>query len=330
MIQAAKNDPNAPFQLFSPARLIAALDEFGTVEAASESGSAFAVVARMLAAGGSRRHLAALPRVEDLRALADDMPNLAEVVDFYAGQAVLLELNRVNHALFPPVLLLGDPGVGKTYFAQRLAKLIGSPSRVLSLGSASAGWVLTGLSEHWRSSKPGAVFTTLAGSRMANPVLVADELDKASTDDRYAVLGGLYGLWEQDTVREFVDEYVNVPIDASAVIWIATANDLTAIPRPLMSRLTVFYIEPPDAAQARHIVTNLFDRIKGEANFAPLDDDVIDRVSTLAPREMRVQLRMAAGYAALRAVETRDSIATVLPDDLPPGQAAYERRVGFL
>ena len=70
----------------------------------------------------------------------------------------------------------------------------------------------------------GKVFEALVEGEYANPVIVVDEIDKASADAQYDPLGALYSLLEHDTAGSFIDEFAEVAIDASQVIWVATAN----------------------------------------------------------------------------------------------------------
>jgi ATP-dependent Lon protease len=141
-------------------------------------------------------------------------------------------------------------------------------------------------------------------------------------------LGPLYSLLEHDTASGFVDEYAEVPIDASQVIWVTTANDERGIPEPILNRMNVFEIAPPDAEAARKIAAHLYLGICQEHDwgqrFAPqLSDDVLDALATLAPREMRRALMTAFGNARLAHRYAID------PGDLPrPGSA--KSRIGFL
>lgn len=330
LILAKLKEPAATFELFPPDVLLAAVDEYGAVQEFNVGGSSLPKTVAQLASGGSRRLLAPLPSMEDLGEVAVQMPNFAEVVQFYVGQTALLRLRGVAAALFPPVLLVGPPGLGKTLFAHRLAGVIQSPCRVVSMASQTAGWAITGLDPSWGGAKSGIVFNTLSASRQANPVLMLDEVDKTSGSERFAVLGGLYALLERDTARNFIDEYVGIPINAEAIIWVLTANDQEEIPAPLLSRLTVFTIESPDSAQARNIVRSQFDRIRGAARFAPLAEAVVDELVELPPRQMGVRLQVAIGRAAQRAVSAGEDEACVLVQDLPGRPNGHVQRVGFL
>ena len=137
------------------------------------------------------------------------------------------------------MLLLGDPGIGKAHFGRRLAQLLSTGFGFVSMSSLTAGWVLSGASSQWKNAKPGKVFDTLLHGDYANPVMVIDEIDKAGSDPQYDPLGALYSLLEHDTAMNFIDEFVEIPIDASSVVWIATANDASRIPEPILNRMNV-------------------------------------------------------------------------------------------
>src|SRR5512134_64579 len=119
--------------------------------------------------------------------------------------------------------------------------------------------------------------------------MVVDEIDKASAEHAYDPLGSLYSLLEIDTACSFTDEFAEVAIDASQVIWITTANDERAIPEPILNRMNVFVVEPPSQDAARQIARNLYQTIRSEhgwgSRFAPEpNNDVLDQLCEMAPR----------------------------------------------
>jgi ATP-dependent Lon protease len=195
------------------------------------------------------------------------------------------------------------------------------------MSSLTAGWVLSGASSQWKNAKPGKVFDTFLNGDYANPVIVVDELDKASGDSQYDPLGALYELLEAQTATRFVDEFVELPIDASGAVWLATANDPARIPEPLLDRLTVYEIEAPDAEGSARIAATIYREIRGSHDWgrqfpgAPAAS-VLDKLASLPPRDMRRALHAAFGAAKLAG---RTELG---PDDLQDGRSK-KQRMGF-
>src|SRR3954454_3158270 len=187
-----------------------------------------AVYEKMLRLGGQRFTVkpSALPEMDSL---FDELPNFNEVLeDIRKHLALCIDSN--DSVEVPPMLLLGEPGIGKTHFARKLSQLLGTGFGFVPMSSLTAGWVLSGASSQWKNAKPGKVFDTSLNGEYPNPVIVVDELDKARSDCQYAPLGALYELMEIDPATPFIDEFVEVPIDASGAVWLATANDAGRIP----------------------------------------------------------------------------------------------------
>jgi ATP-dependent Lon protease len=281
---------------------------------------------RMLEKGPERFQVkpSGLPAMDHLY---DEMPNFAEVLDDVKRQLALCEDSR-DALEITPTLLLGPPGVGKTHFARQLAGLLGTGMGFVSMSSLTAGWVLSGASSQWKGARPGKVFETLVDGQYANPVMVIDEIDKTSGEHAYDPLGALYSLLEFDTAHAFTDEFAEVAIDASQVIWIATANDDQSIPEPILNRMNVYQVEAPDAEAARGIARRLYAGIRQSHDWGQrFDPDpslaVLDRLAELAPREMRRAWMTAFGNAKL------DGRGTIEVRDLPELQA---RRcpIGFM
>ncbi len=259
--------------------------------------------------------------------LYDDLPNFSEVLDDIKRQIALCEDSR-DALEITPLLLLGPPGVGKTHFARELSHLLGTGMGFMSMSSMTAGWVLSGASSQWKGARPGKVFETLVDGQYANPVMVVDEIDKAGGEHAYDPLGALYSLLEHDTAGSFTDEFAEVAIDASQVIWVATANDGRAIPEPILNRMNVYEVLAPDREAARHIAAKLYRSIRSDhdwgSRFAPEPDhDVLDCMCEMAPRDMRRAWMTAFGNAKLA---RRDRVE---PGDLP--EAGFKKSsIGFV
>jgi ATP-dependent Lon protease len=265
--------------------------------------------------------------VPEMAALYDQLPNFADALDDIRRHVALAQ-DGGDGLEVTPMLLLGPPGIGKTHFARQLAELLGTGMNLVPMSSMTAGWLLSGASSQWKGAKPGKVFEALVDGQYANPVIVVDEIDKASADAQYDPLGSLYSLLEHDTATTFMDEFAEVAIDASQVIWIMTANDERCIPEPIMNRMNVFEIDAPSQEQARAIARNLYAAIRGEHGWGQRfddepGDDVLDLLAELAPREMRRALMTGFGNARLA------QRGAIQPDDLPKAAGA-KTKIGFL
>lgn len=269
---------------------------------------------RMLERGPQRFHVkpSGVPDMGDLYAT---LPNFREVLDDVKRHVALAQ-DSGDGLEVTPMLLLGAPGIGKTHFARKLAELLGTGMTLVPMSAMTAGWLLSGASSQWKGAKPGKVFEALVDGEYANPVIVVDEIDKAASDAQYDPLGALYSLLEHDTAQKFTDEFAEVAIDASQVIWITTANDERAIPEPIRNRMNVFWVDAPDQDAARLIARNLYRSIRDAhgwgRRFDPEPaDDVLDLLAEMAPRDMRRALMTGFGNARL---DERDTVSTA---DLP-------------
>jgi ATP-dependent Lon protease len=283
---------------------------------------------RMLEKGPERFQVkpAGVPAMDHLY---DELPNFHAALDDVKRQLALCQDSR-DALEIAPMLLLGPPGIGKTHFAREIAQLLGTGMGFVSMSSLTAGWVLSGASSQWKGARPGKVFETLVDGAYANPVMVVDEIDKARGEHAYDPLGALYSLLEHDTAHDFTDEFAEVAIDASQMIWVATANDGHAIPEPILNRMSVYEVQAPDRDAARAIALRLYASLREGHDWGQRFDEtpaeaVLERMSELAPREMRRSWTAAFGNARL------DDRHTIEPRDLPEPQHAGKRGpLGFV
>jgi ATP-dependent Lon protease len=157
---------------------------------------------------------------------------------------------------------------------------------------------------------------------------MVDELDKAGGGNQYDPLGALYMLLERDTAAEFVDEFVEIPIDASGVVWIATANEESKIPDPILNRMNVYAVESPDRDGSARIAQAIYGEIRGSHDWGKdfpegLAQEVQDRIAELSPREMRRVIMNAFGNAKLAG---RDEIDV---SDIGDARSPKKQRIGF-
>ncbi len=217
-------------------------------------------------------------------------------------------------------------------FANALAQCLATDTQSFSMSSQSSGFGLSGLDRGWSSARAGAVFNAMFhGSPMA-PVFILDEVDKASADTRTNPLGALYSLLEPHTAAKFVDEYAGFAVDTSSIIWIATANDKSAIASALLSRFVVFEIEVPTSEQMELLANETYQQAVSKLPQAPkrLPKSWLPQLVGCSPREVRLLIQQALGRAALRG--KAGELLSLGLTDIEPGKCfapELEQPVGF-
>ena len=275
---------------------------------------------------GGIRYVVKPQNCEVVDSLYERCPNFGEVLDDIK-KSLALAVSGNEPVNFTPMLLLGEPGIGKTHFAKCLAQALGTGYEFISMSSLTAGWVLSGTSSQWSHAKVGKVASALINGEFANPLMVLDEVDKAGGDARYDPMGALYSLLEHDTARHFKDEFVEVDMDASHMLWVTTANEERNIPEPILNRMNVYSIPRPSLEESTRIATTLYCEIVGEHHwgFPPeAPQEAMEMLGRMPPRDMRKTLMAAFGNAKL---DKRDEIQ---PRDLESARLVRpKQKIGF-
>lgn len=290
------------------------------------------IVAQMRESGYEKRLAMARDDWRDYcEILAEKFPNFADVTAFIRNQFALSAAGDGALRL-PPMLLVGGPGVGKTEFLLTLANDLKTTLEVIDMSCAQTGSALTGSEAYWGNTQTGQLFNTLAYGDIANPLMLLDEIDKARGDERYNPLSALHQLLEPRQAKIYHDLSVpELTIDASHVIWVATANHLEGMAKPIIDRFTVFTIADPTPAQMISIVKNQYQRFlnnhpSGAYFDADMSQEVLAELSHHHPRKVRKMLEQAFGLAAL---DCRRSLSV---EDIRASDIGERRRhgMGFL
>lgn len=221
--------------------------------------------------------------------LDKELPNFKNVTSFYRGAFALNYSRDVKSYKSPkPILLLGNPGIGKTHYAKKLAKLLGTSYRFFDSNSITGGWVLSGNNATWRGADAGLIFTEMAKSETLSPIVLLDEIDKINGKHEYSPFSTFHQLFESENAKTFFDEFVNVSFDASQIIYILTANEAKNIAPSLLSRMTVFNIDNPSPEDMRSIIQSIYTNLMdGSKLFTKkLADSEVDKLVKFSPREV--------------------------------------------
>ncbi len=242
-----------------------------------------------------------------------------------------LAVKQMTQSLKAPIICLaGPPGVGKTSIARSIARALNRKFVKASLGGVKDESEIRGHRRTYLGSMPGRIIQSMKKAGVVNPVFLLDEIDKMSSDFRGDPTSAMLEVLDPEQNSQFSDNYIEEPYDLSKVLFIATANDLGAIPAPLRDRLEIIevssYTEQEKLMIAKkHLLKKQLAAHNLKAEQMIIGDDTIMEIIQHYTREAGVR-ELERFIAKL----CRKTVLSILKDKVESVTIDHEKLLEFL
>lgn len=226
----------------------------------------------------------------------------------------------------PIICLVGAPGVGKTSVGKSVAKALGRKYERVSLGGLHDESEIRGHRRTYIGAMPGRIIDAMKRVKVTNPVLLLDEIDKIGNSFKGDPSAALLEVLDPEQNCHFHDNYIDVDFDLSNVLFIATANTLSTIPRPLLDRMEIidisgYLVEEKMEIARRHLIPRLLESSKLSAEELQISDRALMAIirnytSESGVRQLEKVLSALARKAVLYKMQNKPFPETVEPENL--------------